>query len=1313
MFHPSSRGGSFFKKLPGYSTAMLSRPDARWALVLAGLAIIAALAVAYVDTHTDLRYQWRGRNTIAELRELPVGQVKLRGVVTYVDDANRRYWLQDETGAIAVNQDPRLTDTHSGDAVQLEMRKTHPYDPAAGLSSVGLVDFKVDRSRRNAPLPLPAKLAIPNLSQEANTGIRVTVEGVVHGASDKGNGLVQVVLGDQGQEVQAFVPGDPHYFAQWRNMHIRITGVLEVLQDVGWSRTTESIWAQNATDVERVSDAQPATQVVTIRSLYANGKHISAHSVRLRGRVLYQEAPDLLIVEDEWGAVTCSLEQPSKFTPGTPIEVIGFIKRNGLRVDLVHTAVTTLPADGRQVFSPRRPLANIASVRALSEQVIRTAPPVKVTGVITYLDTDLRQLFLQDSTAGIFLKYAGTPVSLHQGERITVLGMANDGDFAPVIVAPKFAPMGPAPLPKPAPMNMRAKFGLLDSLYGRVEGVVHPIREKQYPKHTTFYLYTDVGPVHVDVATDGAQNDLLANLQDATVRARGVVGEIFNSRKQLIGLQLTLSNLKDIEIIEPGSSNPFAKPATPISNLLRYSPNSRPDHRVVVKGTVTMLGNGFFYVQDRTGGVRVEGDTGGLQLHDAVDAAGYATPTGYSPVLTDAIAKVRPETSLIRPQPVTAEMMSDGQFDSQLVSVDATLLGIENSTGARTLSVTSGGHTFQAVLYLTDTGQRFIPPQDGSLLRLTGICSVDLVRGNTGNLLKKEPVTFKLNISSPGNIQVLKHGSWWTSRHSSMVMSILVLAVLLSAARIVVLLRRIEGKNEEIRNANEKEGAIRQLIGAMHEVRVNKQFTSRVTVPEADELALLGTEFNHMLEELHVRDVGMAEAESKLRQQALSDALTGLPNRRRLSDRLSHSVAIAKRNGSMVAILYIDLDGFKLVNDSFGHNFGDMLLIRVAERLSKRIRESDTLSRLGGDEFAVVMVNLKTVEHAESLARTLLEVIASPCEIDGQTVTIGASIGICLFPNQANDEYELLQFADTAMYSAKRSGKNRVVLFTKDLGESVRERLTIENQLRRAIDDREIDVHYQPEFEIGSANPVRFEALARWTHPTLGSIPPLKFIPIAEESGLIIPLGAYIMERACADCMSWQSKLGIPIEVAVNVSTVQFGRDSFVQEVESVLKKTGLQPKLLQLELTESVILSGLESAIAKIKLLQSIGVTIAIDDFGTGYSALSYIEKLPFNALKIDRSFVKEIVQRSETKAMVRSLILFAQELGMRVIVEGIESGAQLRAIQDIGADEVQGYFLGGPTADPLSQLSCPKGIVANVMQDLVATEPMAIEPI
>jgi diguanylate cyclase len=419
----------------------------------------------------------------------------------------------------------------------------------------------------------------------------------------------------------------------------------------------------------------------------------------------------------------------------------------------------------------------------------------------------------------------------------------------------------------------------------------------------------------------------------------------------------------------------------------------------------------------------------------------------------------------------------------------------------------------------------------------------------------------------------------------------------------------------------------------MHEVRIKKQFTSHVSLPDADELALLGTEFNHMIEELHLRDTAMAEVEAKLQQQALSDALTGLPNRRLLSDRLSQSIAIARREGGMVAMLYIDLDGFKLVNDSFGHNFGDMLLIRVAERIASRLRKSDTLARLGGDEFAVVISNLKAVDHAESLAHSLLQVIASPFEIDGQPINIGASIGICVFPNQANDESELLQFADSAMYSAKRSGKNRVIQFTTDLGKSVRERLTIEKQLRRAIEDGEIAVHYQPEFAIGSERPVRFEALARWSHPTLGSIPPLKFIPIAEESGLIIPLGAFVLERACVDCLTWQSISGAPIEVAVNISTLQFARDSFVEEVEAVLRKTGLEPRFLQLELTESVMLHGLGDAVATIKGLQNIGVSVAIDDFGTGYSALSYLSKLPFNALKIDRTFMKEIMQSSETK--------------------------------------------------------------------------------
>ena len=642
MVLPDPRDGGVLMRLPGHSTPTPSRLDARRAVILAVLAVTAILALVFVGALTDLRYQWQSRNTIAELRELPLGQVKLRGVVTFVDYPKKRFWLQDESGAIAVNQDPGLADVRTGDVLFVEMRKTHAYDPTFGLLSLGLSDFKVNRRLRNAPLPIPVKAAIPTLSQEAKTGIRVTVEGVVHGALANGPGNVQLSLGDEGKEVQVFVPRGPHNFAQWLNARVRITGVLEVLLDAGGSPTSEIIWAQNATDLEKISNAPPSAGESSVRTLYADRNQISSHSIRLRGRVLYQRTPDQLLVEDESGVVSCGLEQPEEFAAGTPVEVLGFLKKDGLRIDLVHATVMPIPAFDLSQSPSKGAVATIAGVRALSESTIRTAPPVKVTGVITYANNVYRQLFLQDSTAGIFVKYADTQVPLYLGEKITVTGLANEGDFAPVIVAPKFTSLGPAPLPTPAPMTMRAQTGVLDSMYSQVEGVVHPTRGKAYStKQTTFDLYTSLGPVHVGVMEHPAQDNFMADLQDATVSVRGVAGEVFNSRKQLVGLQLAVANMKGIEIIEPGSSNPFAVPATPISNLLSYSPHTRFDHRVVVSGTATMLGDGFFYIQDQTGGVRVESGTTGLHLNDVIDAAGYAKAAGYSPLLTDAVVKVR------------------------------------------------------------------------------------------------------------------------------------------------------------------------------------------------------------------------------------------------------------------------------------------------------------------------------------------------------------------------------------------------------------------------------------------------------------------------------------------------------------------------------------------------------------------------------------------------------------------------------------------------------------------------------------------------
>jgi len=282
----------------------------------------------------------------------------------------------------------------------------------------------------------------------------------------------------------------------------------------------------------------------------------------------------------------------------------------------------------------------------------------------------------------------------------------------------------------------------------------------------------------------------------------------------------------------------------------------------------------------------------------------------------------------------------------------------------------------------------------------------------------------------------------------------------------------------------------------------------------------------------------------------------------------------------------------------------------------------------------------------------------------------------------------LMRQSDSAMYAAKRDGKNRVMYFTSEIGFQLQERLSLENQLRGAIARHEIFVHYQPEFDIASNRLIRFEALTRWIHPTLGRIPPDKFIPIAEETGLISALGAYVMEQACTEALRWQSLTVTPVQVAVNVSSIQFRRKDFVEEVSAILDRTGLRPDLLQLELTESVMMSGSHCTAATMNRFRELGVGLAMDDFGTGYSSLSYLASLPFDALKIDRSFVTNLETQPESESMVRAMIVLAQNMGMRVIVEGVEKPEQLELIRAMGANEVQGYLMGRPSADPIGDI-------------------------
>lgn len=428
--------------------------------------------------------------------------------------------------------------------------------------------------------------------------------------------------------------------------------------------------------------------------------------------------------------------------------------------------------------------------------------------------------------------------------------------------------------------------------------------------------------------------------------------------------------------------------------------------------------------------------------------------------------------------------------------------------------------------------------------------------------------------------------------------------------------------------------------------------------------------------------------------ESLNDPLTGLPNRKLLMDTLSSLVSVTHDNAGMIALLYLDLDGFKLVNDSLGHTVGDALLVQVAARLRSWMREGDMLARLGGDEFVAIMHAIHAREEAIMLAEKLLEDVSSAFEVKGHHLAVGASIGISVFPDDAANAEELIQRADSAMYVGKREGKNRVTCFTPEIGSQVHERLTLEHLLRGAVARNEISVHYQPEFELAGHRLTRFEALARWDHPTLGQIPPLKFIPIAEESGMIWALGSYIMEQACAEAVRWQGMTPHPIQVAVNASSVQFRRKGFVEEVNAILQRTGLRPELLQIEVTESVMIGGARQITETIDRLREMGITMAIDDFGTGYSNLSYLPTLSFDVLKIDRSFVSNLEKAPETGSMMGTLIGLAHNFGMRVIVEGVETEEQLAIIKALGANEVQGFLTGRPTANPAIYMCLPASL-------------------
>jgi diguanylate cyclase len=451
----------------------------------------------------------------------------------------------------------------------------------------------------------------------------------------------------------------------------------------------------------------------------------------------------------------------------------------------------------------------------------------------------------------------------------------------------------------------------------------------------------------------------------------------------------------------------------------------------------------------------------------------------------------------------------------------------------------------------------------------------------------------------------------------------------------------------------------------------------------------------------HARRLEAVNAE--LQHQATHDALTGLPNRVLFMDRLGREIAHAARDGRHFAVLLLDLDRFKLINDTLGHAAGDLLLGGVARRLSGVTREVDTVARTGGDEFLLLITDTSDQSDLGGVAGKIGKALSEPFTVNSAEVHTSASIGISVYPGDGTDVDALVAHADEAMYFAKQRGRNSFQFFNQAMSVFSQTRLDLENDLRRALALNQMEVHYQPKSDVATGRISSVEALLRWRHPTRGLVSPAEFIPLAEESGLILSIGEWVLRESCRQAREWQ-RTGIPfLRVAVNVSPVQFKQSNFLQAVHSALIDFDLQPQYLEIELTETTVMGNAEDSVQILEQLSRLGVVVSIDDFGTGYSSMSYLRKFPIDKLKIDRSFIAELTTNAADASIVQAIISLAHSLRLKVVAEGVETAEQLQRLRELGCDQYQGFY----RSAALPAIDVEKSIRADMVPDTTAEDP------
>ncbi|CAN5900806.1 hypothetical protein BH11PSE12_BH11PSE12_08930 [soil metagenome] len=479
---------------------------------------------------------------------------------------------------------------------------------------------------------------------------------------------------------------------------------------------------------------------------------------------------------------------------------------------------------------------------------------------------------------------------------------------------------------------------------------------------------------------------------------------------------------------------------------------------------------------------------------------------------------------------------------------------------------------------------------------------------------------------------------------------------------------------------------INALVSTMHDVSSNDDYTQRALVTTDDEIGQLVDRFNFMLEQIQRRDTALGKelverkrAEIQLDHIAHYDSITGLPNRHFFNRHTAEMTLLREKQELSYGLLFIDLDNFKYVNDTFGHRVGDLLLVAVAERLQSALRTRDVVMRLGGDEFCVLLDNPKKLEMVMTLAHKMLVVMSAPFNCEDHEFNVGASIGVAMMPEHVSRFDELLSCADAAMYAAKASGKNCVRVWTPEMSKRTAQRFTIESGLRKAIENGELEVYYQPIMQLATNRVAGMEALLRWKHPVLGFVSPVEFIPIAEESQLIVSIGEWVLRQACRQAKLWEQRFG-KLFIAVNVSARQFRDPNFAENVARIVRETGCPPDILELELTETMLMSQTSETLTILNDLSGRGFQLSLDDFGTGYSSLAYLKRFPINKLKIDRSFVSDLPNDKDDVAIAQVIVSLSHHMGMKVVAEGIETVQQADFLRQLGCTFGQGFLFSQP---------------------------------